>query len=154
MPLSFSSLFEGLSESQVQCLAPAFSEKQTGKGQLLYQEGEIGDRVYILKGGAVELLTSVDGEYELPIKIIRSRGGCFGTSVLVPPYTYSLSAKCAEDATLLEIMREDLEKVYAEDSVMECTIYKNVARHLLGRLRETRKELKIHFKTLFQSMQM
>ena len=153
MPLALSLLFKGLSESQLQRLTTAFKEIQIKKGQLLFQEGKTGDRVYIVKSGAVEMLTKVGGEYELPIKIIRAQEGCFGTSVLVPPYQYSLSAKCAEDATLLEIRREDLEKISAEDSALGCAIMKNLAQHLLDRLKETRQELRIHFKTLFRSMQ-
>jgi len=152
MPLSSSFLFKGLSESQLQRLTAAVNEIQVQKGQWLFQEGKIGDRVYVIKSGAVEMLTKVNGEYELPIKIIRSKGGCFGTSALVPPHQYSLSAKCAEDATLLEIGREDLEKISTEDSALGCAIMQNLAQHLLARLKETRQELKIHFKTLFRSM--
>jgi CRP-like cAMP-binding protein len=152
MPLSSSFLFKGLSESQLQRLTSAVKEIQIPKGQWLFQEGNVADRIYINKSGAVEMLTKVNGDYELPIKIIRSKGGCFGTSALVPPYEYSLSAKCAEDAVLLEIRREDLEKISQEDSVLGCAIMKNLAQHLLDRLKETRQELKIHFKTLFRSM--
>ena len=152
MPLSSSFLFKGLSESQLQRLTTAVKEIQIPKGQWLFQEGNVADRIYISKRGAVEMLTKVNGDYELPIKIIRSKGGCFGTSGLVPPYEYSLSAKCAEDAVLLEIRREDLEKISQEDSVLGCAIMKNLAQHLLDRLKETRQELKIHFKTLFRSM--
>jgi CRP-like cAMP-binding protein len=153
MPLSSSSLFKGLSEPQLQRLTTEFKEIQVKKDQLLFQEDETGNRVYFVNRGAVEMLTKVDGEYELPIKIIRSQGGCFGTSVLVPPYQYSLTAKCAEDASLLEIRREDLEKISAEDIAMGCAIFKNLAQHLLDRLKETRHELRIHFKTLIRSMQ-
>jgi hypothetical protein len=38
-----------------------------------------------------------------------------------------------------------------EDHELGCTIMKNLAQHLLERLKETRQELKIHFKTLFKS---
>ena len=152
MPLSSSFLFKGLSESQLQRLATAVNEIQIQKGQWLFQEDSTADRVYIIKSGAVEMLTRVNGEYELPIKIVRSKGGCFGTSALIAPFTYSLSAKCAEDAVLFEIRREDLEKISEEDSALGCAIMKNLAQHLLDRLKETRQELKIHFKTLFRSM--
>ncbi len=152
MPLSSSFLFKGLSASQLQRLTTAATEIQIQKGQWLFQEGKTADRVYIIKSGAVEMLTQVNGEYELPIKIHRSEGGCFGTSALVPPHEYSLSAKCAEDAVLLGISRADLEKISEEDSALGCAIMKNLAQHLLDRLKETRQELKIHFKTLFRSM--
>ena len=152
MPLSSSFLFKGLSASQLQRLTTAATEIQIQKGQWLFQEGKTADRVYIIKSGAVEMLTRVNGEYELPIKIVRSKGGCFGTSALVPPHEYSLSAKCAQDAVLLGISRADLEKISEEDSALGCAIMKNLAQHLLDRLKETRQELKIHFKTLFRSM--
>ena len=152
MPHSSSFIFKGLSETQLQRLTSAVKERQIPKNQWLFQEGSNADRIYILKTGAVEMLTKVNGEYELPINIIRSKDECFGTSALVPPHEYSLSARCAEDATILEIKREDLEKITAEDSAMGCIIMKNLAKNLLDRLKETREEVKIHFKTLFRSM--
>jgi len=152
MPLSSSFLFKGLSGSQLQHLTSAVNEIRIPEGQWLFQEGNPADRVYILKSGAVEMLTKVNGEYELPIKIIRSKGGSFGTSALVPPYQYSLSARCVEDAALFEIKREALEKLSREDSALGCAIMKNLAQHLLDRLKETRQELKIHFRNLFRSM--
>ena len=152
MPLSASFLFRGFSESQLHRLANISKEIQIPKGQWLFQEGKAADRIYVLKTGAVEMLTKVDGDYELPINIIRSKGGSFGTSALVPPHEYSLSSRCAEDSVVLEILRNDLEKLNAEDSAMGCTIMKNLAQHLLDRLKENRQELKIHFKTLFRAM--
>ena len=71
MPLSSSFLFNGLSESQLQRITAVAKEIRIQKGQWLFQEGNAADRVYVLKDGAVELLTRVNGEYELPIKIIR-----------------------------------------------------------------------------------
>jgi CRP-like cAMP-binding protein len=152
MPLSSSFLFKGLSESQLRRITAAAKEIRIQKGRWLFQEGNAADRVYVLKDGAVELLTRVNGEYELPIKIIRSKEGCFGISALVPPYQYSLTSKCAEDSTLLEIQRHDLQNLTQEDSGLGCVIMTNIAQHLLDRLKETRQELKIHFKTLFRSM--
>jgi CRP-like cAMP-binding protein len=128
-------------------------EIQAKKGQWLFKEGNDAGCVYVIKSGAVEMLTQVDGTYELPITIIRSQWGCFGTSALVSPHQYSLSSRCAEDAVLLEIRREDLQKLTQTDSAIGCAIMTNLAQHLLDRLKETRQELKIHFKTLFRSMQ-
>ena len=152
MLLSSSFLFKELSESQLQRVTAVAKEIQIPKDQWLFQEGKTADCVYVLKEGAVELLTQVNGEYELPIKIIRSEGGCFGTSALIPPYEYSLSSRCAEDAALLEIRRDDLEKLNVADPALGCVIMKNLAQHFLERLKETRREVKIHFKSLFGSM--
>ena len=114
-------------------------------------EGREGTEMFVLKEGAFELLTTVNDDFELPIAILRNPGDCTGTSSLLEPYVYSLSARCAEEGTLLVIKRVDFQKLIMEDCGLGFTIMTNLAQHLLGRLKETRQELKIHFKTLFKS---
>ena len=114
-------------------------------------EGEEGTETFVLKEGAFELLSKVEDGFELPIAILRNPGSCTGTSALVAPYVYSLSARCAEEGTMLVIKRVDLQKLIMEDSGLGFTVITNLAQHLLDRLKETRQELRIHFKTLLKS---
>ena len=120
-------------------------------GDVVYREGEAAKQMYVLVDGAVELLTTVD-EVELPITIVREPGNCFGTSTMVPPHQYSLSAHCTEDGTLLSIKKTDLDQLIKADVEMGHAILVNLAKHFLDRLKEARQELKIHFKTIFKSM--
>ncbi len=152
MPLSSTYLLKGLSEARLQQINDAASELEILKGHILFQEGSPADQVYVLESGAIEMLTRVDDGFELPVSIIRSPGRCIGASSLVPPYQYSLSAKCVEDAVLTIIKRKDLQQLIDKDQAMGHTIMANLAQHLLDRLKETRHELKIHFKTLFRSV--
>ena len=151
MPLSSCYLFQGLSKSQINSLIAIGSETPIQKDQWLFREGEAAEQMFILKEGAVELLTTVD-EVELPITIIRDSGKCFGTSTMVPPHQYSLSARCSEDGSLLSIKKSGLDKLIKADDKMGRAIMINLAKHFLDRLKETRQELKIHFKTIFKSM--
>ena len=151
MQLSSCYLFKGLSESQLNHLISIGNETAIQAGQWLFREGEDTQQIYIIKEGAVEMLTTVDA-IELPITILRSPGDCFGASALVEPYTYSLSARSVEDGTLLAIKRADVEKLIKQDHELGCIVQANIARHFLERLKETRQELKIHFKTIFKSM--
>jgi CRP/FNR family cyclic AMP-dependent transcriptional regulator len=153
MLLSSIFLFKDLSESHLKKISNTVKETCAEKGRWLFHEGSSADRIYALRSGAVELLTRINDDIELPVKILRNEGGCFGISALIPPYQYSLSSRCAEDAVLLEIMRRDIEKLTQEDQTLGCTIMTNLAQYLLERLKETRQDLKIHFKTLFRSMQ-
>ncbi len=149
--LSSCYLFKGLSESQLHRLSAITKEVRIQKGQLLMHEGQEGTETFVLKEGAVELLTTVNDDFELPIAILRNPGDCTGISSLIVPYEYSLSARCAEDGTMLVIKRVDLQKLIMEDCGLGFTVMTNLAQHLLDRLKETRLELKIHFKTLFKS---
>ncbi|HYR03722.1 MAG TPA: cyclic nucleotide-binding domain-containing protein [Syntrophobacteria bacterium] len=150
--LSLCHLFRGLSEAQVARLAAITREVPIGKGQCLGHEGEPAKEFFVLKDGAVEQITKVGGDFELPIAMLREAGSSFGASGLVAPYLYSLSARCAEDGTMLVIQLADLQKLMEEDRAIGCTIMTNWATHLLGRLKETRQQLKIHFKCLLTSM--
>jgi CRP-like cAMP-binding protein len=149
--LSSCYLFKGLSESQLQRLNTITKEAPIQKGQWLMHEDERAEALFVVKDGAVELLTTVNDDFELPIAILRNPGDCTGTSSLVAPHEYSLSARCAENGTLFVIQKADLKHLMLEDHELGCTIMKNLAQHLLDRLKETRLELKIHFKTLFKS---
>jgi CRP-like cAMP-binding protein len=63
-----------------------------------------------------------------------------------------LSARCAEDGLLLSMQKTDLEQLIKSDLEMGHALLVNLAKHFLDRLKETRQELKIHFKTIFKSM--
>ena len=155
--LSSCYLFQGLSESQFHDLSAITKEVRAQKGQFLMHEGQKGEELFILKQGAVELLTKVnedlvDYDFELPIAILRNPGDCTGTSSLLEPHIYSLSARCFEDSELQVIKYTDFRNLMIADHDLGFTLMKNLAQHLLGRLKETRQELKIHFKTLFKSI--
>lgn len=151
MPLSSIFLFKDLSESRLRKIADTVQETRIEKGNWLFHEGDAAERFYALKNGAVEMFTKVDDDIELPVTMIRKAGGCFGISALVSPYQYSLSSRCAEDADLLEFRRGEIEKLSAEDQALGRTIMTNLAQYLLERLKETRQDLKNHFKTLLRS---
>jgi CRP-like cAMP-binding protein len=149
-------LFQGVSEPQFHALSKITRDIWVKKGQFLIQEGQPGEQLFVLKQGAVELLLRVNDDpdndnFELPIAILRHPGDCTGTSALVAPHEYSLSARCFEDSELKVINYSDLKKLMLADHELGYVLMKNLAQHLLNRLKETRKELKIHFKILFKS---
>jgi hypothetical protein len=55
---------------------------------------------------------------------------------------------------MLIINKAALNKLMQEDHNLGCIIMKNLAQQLLNRLKETRQELKVHFKTIFKSTQL
>jgi len=115
-------------------------------------EGEAAEALFILKNGAVELITTVNGDFELPIAVLRNPGDCAGTSSLVFPYQYSLSCRCSIDGEMLVIKQTKLKELITEDHSLGFTIMRNLAEHFLGQLKEARQEVKIHFQTIFKSI--
>jgi CRP/FNR family transcriptional regulator, cyclic AMP receptor protein len=119
------------------------------EGQWLFHEGQDGDEIYLLKEGAVEFILEVDDTF-LPISIRRTPGDCFGTSGLIHPYKYSISARCLEEGRLLIIKREQLQKLIDENREFGRTIMTNLAKQFLATLNETRRELIVHFRNIFK----
>jgi CRP-like cAMP-binding protein len=150
--LSSCYLFKGLSDTRLQAVDAIAKEVLINKSQLLMHEGQKAETLFVLKSGAIELLTTVNGDFELPIAILRHPGDCTGTSALLEPYVYSLSARCTKKGVVVIIQEADLKQVMQEDHEIGCAIMKNLAQHLLSRLKETRQEMKIHFKTIFKSI--
>jgi len=152
MNLPACDLFEGFSESQIERFSELVEEVAVKKNEWLFREGTPADQLYCIKHGAVELLTRIDEHIELPITILRPEGSYFGTSSLVAPYTYSLSARSFENSSLMIIKRNRLMDQIKQDPEMGFIIMSNLAKTFLDRLKETRQEVKIHFKTLIKVM--
>ena len=151
MDSSFAYLFAGLDEIQLKKVKAIGKEISMKKGQQIFKEGQEANGVYILRKGAVELMTVVEKDFDLPISLLRNPGDVFGSSALIPPHQYSLSARCAEDVILFRMETGLLRKLVSEDHEIGCQIMTNLAAHFLERLKETRQEVKIHFKTLLSS---
>jgi len=144
-------LFNRLTEPQLKSVLAISQEQNIQKEQWLFRENEEAHYFYLIKKGAVELLTVVDERIEIPIAMVRTKNGCIGIGALVPPYRYSLSARAADDSNLLVFERTDLERLKKDDPGLVCIIMNNLAQKLLERLRESRQEIKIHFMRLVRA---
>lgn len=144
-------LFKGLNKAHSDAVSKIAKETTVEVGEVIFKEGEEAENLFVLKQGAVELTTAVEKGFELPIALLRTPGDLFGSSALVPPFKYNLSARCAEESSVLTIAQKDLLELMNKDRVLERTVLTNLAAHFLDRLKETRDELKIHFKILLKS---
>jgi CRP-like cAMP-binding protein len=144
-------LFKRLDDRQLKRVTGIAEEMAMCEGQKIFTEGERDGRVYILKEGEVEMMTRVEETMNLPISLFREPGDLFGVSALVSPHQYSLSCRCTKPGSLLYIERERLEELNREDPDLGCKLSGNLAAYFLDRLKETRNQLKIHFKTILMS---
>ena len=152
MPFSSCYLFGRLSDPQLERVKAISREQKIPKDQWLFREDQEAQCFYLIKEGAIELLTVVDERIEIPIAMVRPKNGLVGIGALVSPYKYSLSARSALDSILFAFDRSDLETLKRDDPGLVCIIMNNLAQKLLERLKETRHELKVHFMNLVRSV--
>ncbi len=151
MPFSSCYLFSRLSDPQLERVKTISHEQKIQKDQWLFREDQEAQHFYLIKEGAIELLTVVDERIEIPIAMVRPKNGLVGIGALVSPYKYSLSARSAHDSILIVFSRGDLQDLNHDDPDLVCVIMTNLAQKLLARLKETRQELKIHLMNLVRS---
>ncbi len=151
MDLSLSYVFKNLSDDRLKKIEAIAKELSIEKGQEIFKEGEEAEAIYILKSGAVELVTIVENDFELPISILRNPGDIFGAGVLVTPFQYALTARCFNTGILLKFEKSSLQQLMKEDRDLSCIMMSNLAEYFLLRLKESRREIKIHFSTLLKS---
>ncbi|MDQ1603801.1 MAG: family transcriptional regulator, cyclic receptor protein [Actinomycetota bacterium] len=106
--LSASPLFAALDETAAASLRSSMTEVRLPRGDMLFDEGDPGDRLYVITAGKIKLgRTAPDGRENL--LAILGRGEMFGELSLFDPGPRTAGASAVTDATLLELGHDDLE---------------------------------------------
>ncbi|MFM8514971.1 MAG: Crp/Fnr family transcriptional regulator [Actinomycetota bacterium] len=105
--LSASPLFAALDDEGARALRETLVEKHVLKGQILFEEGEPGDRLYVILDGKVKLgHSSPDGRESL--MAVLGPGEMFGELSLFDPGKRAATATALTDASVLELSNEQL----------------------------------------------
>jgi CRP-like cAMP-binding protein len=100
-------LFAGLDEDGASTLRRSMIELNLGRGQVLFHEGEVGDRLYVVAEGKMKLgKTSSDGRENL--LSVLGPGEMFGELSLFDPGPRSATATAVTEARLYALSNENL----------------------------------------------
>ena len=128
----FRSLFTALADDSATALKARMVEVKVSKGQVLFNEGDSGDRLYIVTDGKIKLgIKSIDGRENL--LAVLGPGEMFGELSLFDPSPRTATATALTDAKLLGLGQEDLNLWLAEHP----EVAKHLLRALAQRLRRT-----------------
>ncbi len=123
-------LFEGLPASDLDELSRLVGRRRARKGQILFLEGDAGDKAYVVCSGTVDLvLGSAEGD-QITLGQVGP-GGFLGEMALLDDEPRSATAIVSRAADLLTISRQDLfAHLYSHPETML-----NLIRALSRRLR-------------------
>src|SRR3954466_15972307 len=100
-------LFSALDDEAATALRDSMSETKLRRGDVLFHEGDRGDRLYVITDGKVKLgRTSADGRENL--LAIQGPGQMFGELALFDPGPGSAPVTAVTDAVFLSLSHEDL----------------------------------------------
>jgi CRP-like cAMP-binding protein len=100
-------LFRELDDEAASALRASMAEVRLARGDVLFREGDTGDRVYVVIDGKVKLgRTSSDGRENL--LAILGPGQMFGELSLFDPGPRSATVTAVTDTVLLSLANEDM----------------------------------------------
>ena len=124
-------IFSDLSAVDLRRLCGMAEEIRLSTGELLFEEGEVGDLAYVIMKGQIEISKISDGTTVL--LAVRGIGELIGEMALLEDAPRMASAKAASDCQLLSIGREQLEELLSSSP----SSARAMLRTIIGRLRET-----------------
>lgn len=111
------------------------------KGEIVFSQGDMGDTMYIIQSGAVEISQSQNGSKA--VLALLERGGFFGEMALIDNHPRSASATAISRSRLLPLTRASLTERIRHDP--------GVVVHLLKTLCERINDTNLMLKTKIQN---
>jgi CRP-like cAMP-binding protein len=137
--------FGGLDDQQIKSLAMITEECLVEKAEILFQEGQPANAIYLLLSGAVDLFFVAEGNgpgrtREFIVDEINS-GETFGISALIDPHIFTSSARVAVKSRVLRMDGVELRKLCEADLRMAYMLMHQIAKTFSERLRFIRIQL-------------
>ncbi len=138
--LSSSPLFEMLSNQELELIAELSRPRRFSAGQNIFEEGELGDSLFVIGAGDVEVMRR-DATGEQKVITVLSAPQFFGEMSLIDKEYRSATVRARGETELLHLTAENLTTFRKQHRDGFTFIVINIARVLSGRLREANTRL-------------
>ena len=129
----------GMSDHHVRLLADCALASHFGAGRVIFREGEMANRFYLIEHGKVALESSTLGE---PVRIEEIQDGdLLGWSWLFPPYAWHFAARAVEETTAIFFYGTILREYCEKDHTLDFELFKRMSVVMLQRLQAARQKL-------------
>ncbi|MCC7535322.1 MAG: cyclic nucleotide-binding domain-containing protein [Deltaproteobacteria bacterium] len=133
-------MFKELAPDAIELIAAIAREESHRTGTMVFREGDVGDRLYVILDGRVRISRQVSGMGEEALAILGP-GDAFGEMALVDDYPRSADAVVHESCRVLVLDREAVEELMFLHKDLAYEILWSFVRTLANRLRETNDKM-------------
>jgi len=134
-------IFSDLDDDELARIAEICTEQHFKFGQTIFNEGDPGNRLFIIAEGEVRISRNVPGSGEEALAVLK-KGACFGEMAVFDRSERSTDAIANTDSTLITIARNDFEMLIDFDRDLAYKVLWRVVRLLSDRLRATNENLR------------
>lgn len=126
-------LFSTLSPRELKVVGPLIHQRSALAGEVIFDQGEEGQAIYIVFSGAV--IICQQGQAERPIATVGPRG-IFGELALIDGGLRSAQARAAEDCELGVMFRGDFHNLMESHASIATKISFQLAQHYAAIIRQ------------------
>lgn len=134
-------IFADLDDNELAKVAEICREQDFRSGKTIFNEGEPGNRLFIISKGEVRISRQVPGSGEEALSVLKA-GACFGEMAVFERCHRSTDAIANTDCTLVTITRPDFEMLLDFNRDLGYKILWSVVKLLSHRLRITNDNLR------------
>jgi len=133
-------IFRDLSSFEILNVAKLLNSRSFSKGDKIVNQGEEGDSLFIVKSGEV-LVSRENGKGNAETLASLGEGAHFGEIALIDQQPRSANVSATINSKLLQMKKEDLDKLLSKNVELAMKIYKAFAVALCKRLRDTNETI-------------
>lgn len=131
-------LFCNIDERVLDSLAPVLTEECLADGQVIFSEDDLGDEIYFISNGEVEIIKLVNKEENVSqLLAVLEQGEFFGEMALFDKKKRSATARAKGDVTLLKLTCKDFYYFLKNDVNIAVSVLGGMLSSTVQRLRET-----------------
>ncbi|MFO0556302.1 MAG: cyclic nucleotide-binding domain-containing protein [Polyangiaceae bacterium] len=138
--LSKVALFSGLTQPALEMIARIATEESHKVGTVLFEHGQVGEKLYVILEGRVRIGRNVPGMGEEALAIFGP-GAVFGEMALIDSAPRSADARVHERCRLLALPKDSFEDLLFLHKDLAYEVLWSFVRMLTVRLRETNDKL-------------
>lgn len=111
-------LFSHLEDFEVSVAVDAMYERESSKGDTLYEEGDESDTFYVITQGGIQLSTAADGATD-----VKKKGDTLQDLMLLYPGNSRETATCLDDTVLFTLDRQTYRCIVSKASKKKRALY-------------------------------
>lgn len=135
----------GMPRAHLELLAQNAMRTHFEAGQMIFHEGELANRFYLIESGSVALQADAGGGNVALIQTVRS-GDVLGWSWLFPPYYWHFSARALERTSAVFLYGTRLRNQCEDDHEFGYELIKRMAAVTVRRMQAARERLIEHYR--------
>lgn len=132
--------FRGLSTEHLHQLADNAMQTWFEAGELIFRDGDVANRFYLIVEGKVTLESSVSNGQTVLLQTLGP-GDLLGWSRLFSPYAWRVQARAVEPTEAIFLYGTRLLSACEADHDLGCEMFKRISEVMMHRLQSTRGKL-------------